>query len=178
MLCYDPTGREAAAESALARIPDVQASRPKAVAIVLLRFTNSRAHQRDSSLGLSFGRGKRVSMGRFRFLFLKSFRLVPLFAVAAFCCMALMSAAAFAGISSKRTGTDTTPTASGAAAVPANVSGQAGVATTSPATGGEDDNKAGTAKAAETGNEACTTANLGQIRYNAALGYVEVCTTR
>ena len=116
-------------------------------------------------------------MGRFCFLFPKSFRRalsVPLFAVAVFCCMALMSAAAFAGISSKRAGIDSTPAASAAAPVAVNPSGEADVGTMAPATDAKKDD-AGVAKGARAGNEACTTANLGQIRYNPTNGYAEIC---
>lgn len=86
--------------------------------------------------------------------------------------MALMSAAAFAGISSKRT--DTSPAPPAAAPVAVNPSGEADIGTTPPAAGATKD-AAGTAKRAGAGNEACTTAKLGQIRYNPTNGYAEIC---
>lgn len=86
--------------------------------------------------------------------------------------MALMSTAAFAEISWKRT--DTTPTPSAPAPATVNDSGEAGSGTTPPATGVKKD-AAGTANGAEAASEACGTASLGQIRYNPANGYVEIC---
>jgi hypothetical protein len=51
-------GREAAAGVCVSKHPDVQASRPKAVAIVFRRFLNSRATRRFSSGGVSVEESK------------------------------------------------------------------------------------------------------------------------
>ena len=86
-----------------------------------------------------------------------------------------MTAPAGAQVSSKRGGSDTEPTATAAAPVTVNPSGEVGVATTSPAAGVKKD-IADPAKRAGTGSEACSPASLGQIRYNPTNGYVEICT--